>query len=181
MSGINLSISDADFRLLFPFHLLIDENSRIISCGESLLKATRINLNEPFGKHFTVYRPHLEHPDFTSILENKDGLFILRTKHEPVMQIRGQWMKPEHNQGLLFVGSPWFNTLAAIKEQGLAINDFAIHDPIIDLLHVIKTNEIGMADLREVLDRLNLQQRELKKLSLIATESINAKIGRAHV
>ena len=81
MSGINLSISDADFRLLFPFHLVIDENSRIISCGESLFKATRINLNEPFGKHFTVYRPHLEHPDFNSILENKDGLFKIGRAH----------------------------------------------------------------------------------------------------
>ena len=73
----------------------------------------------------------------------------------------------------MFIGSPWFNSLENMKEQGLMINDFALFDPIIDLLHVMMTNEIGMEDVKEMLAKYKAQQKELRKLSLIATESTN--------
>jgi PAS domain S-box-containing protein len=174
MSTVDLTLSDPDFRRLFPFHLMLDENNRILSTGESIQKSIPIVSGDSFHLHFTVYRPFLSHADYRSIDENKETLFILRSVRQPLLQIRGQWIRPGDKDALLFVGSPWFDSLSSIKEHGLTLNDFAIHDPIIDLLHVIKTHEIGMSDLKEVLAKQKHQQRELEKLSLIATETINA-------
>ncbi len=171
-----IQLSDSDFRLLFPFHIRIDEEERITSIGDSLQKATHANIGDFFHDFFQVQRPFLANPSFQSIVANTHSLFILETTGKPKMKIRGQWIIPATARQLLFLGSPWFNNLEDLTKQGLIINDFALHDPIIDVLHMSKTHEIGMDDLKEVLARHQSQQKDLKRLSMIATDSINAII-----
>ncbi|MFM2206424.1 MAG: hypothetical protein RL213_399 [Bacteroidota bacterium] len=173
MENVPILLKDGDFRRLFPFHILIDRDSRIISIGSSLQKSLRIGLGSPFQECFSVNRPFILQEDFDTLLENSQVLFILHSVSKPVMKLRGNWMRPEGQEELLFVGSPWFDSMQALKEQRLAISDFALHDPIIDLLHILKTNEIGMEDVKEMLEKYRRQQQELKKLSIIATESTN--------
>jgi len=173
----NILLSNNDFRHLFPFHLLLDNNGRVLSAGSSLVKTVPLKSGDSFNTWFSIHRPYITDPTFEQIVANKDSLFIIDSKSTPSIKIRGQFYQPEGaQQQLIFIGSPWFDSLDAVNEIGLNINDFAIHDPIIDLLHILKTNEIGMNDLKEVLDRFKAQQKKLKQLSLIATETINSII-----
>ncbi|MFM2136761.1 MAG: hypothetical protein RL021_2161 [Bacteroidota bacterium] len=176
MEPTDIQLQDSDFRKLFPFHILLDREGRIMSIGDSLNKATSIETGSQFTDHFTVNRPFLIQVDFNTLSELCGSLFIIDTIRQPSMKLRGQWIKPEGKADLLFLGSPWFSSLQALKEQHLSINDFAPHDPVVDLLHILKTNEIGMEDVKEMLERYRKQQAELKRLSLIATESTNMVI-----
>lgn len=176
MEPTTIQLQDSDFRKLFPFHILLDREGVIRSVGDSLYKATSIEPGGQFSDHFTVNRPFLIQVDFDTLSDLSGSLFIIDTVGQPSMKLRGQWIKPAGTPDLLFLCSPWFSSLQALKEQHLSINDFALHDPVIDLLHILKTNEIGMDDVKEMLERYRKQQAELKRLSLIATESTNMVI-----
>lgn len=172
----DLSLNSGEFRKLFPFHLCIDKDGRIVSVGDSLLKMIPITIGNHLTEHFHFFRPHLKTVDYASIRSNLKSLFILDTIRKPVARIRGEWFEHEGQDLLVFVGSPWFNSLESLSEYGLKISDFAIHDPLVDLLHILKTNEIGMSDLREILEQYRAQQQEMRILSLIAKETMNTII-----
>ena len=51
-----------------------------------------------------------------------------------------------------------------VVNNKISIKDFAVHDPMIDLLHVLKTQEIVTDDLKELLNTVSTQKNELKRL-----------------
>ena len=62
--------------------------------------------------------------------------------------------------GGLFVGAPWLTELGQLKESGLALKDFALHDPTGELLVVLKTMNMSLRDARLIAERL---REELRK------------------
>jgi PAS domain S-box-containing protein len=176
MSDNEIIFSGKDFRNLFPFYIQIGRDGTILSAGDSLQKIVPLKKGDRLQQWFNIHRPYLPNATFQDIEANTNLLFILDSTTSPIVKLRGQWYQPEGSTSLVFLGSPWFDSMHSVNDFGLAINDFAIHDPIVDLLHVLKTNEIGMNDLREVLAKYKLQQNKLRQLSLIATETINSII-----
>ncbi|NJM78570.1 MAG: hypothetical protein HC854_01120 [Flavobacterium sp.] len=51
-----------------------------------------------------------------------------------------------------------------LLEKKLTLHDFAIFDPLLDLLHVLKNQEINNKELKELLDTVNSQRKKLKKI-----------------
>jgi hypothetical protein len=45
---------------------------------------------------------------------------------------------------LYFLGSPWFVSMEEILERKLTMHDFALNDPLVDLLHVLNNQEITL-------------------------------------
>jgi PAS domain S-box-containing protein len=67
--------------------------------------------------------------------------------------------------------------------NNLTFHDFAFHDPMLDLLHVLKTQEITTQELKEVLAKINSQKKalskdkeELNRLSLVASANENGVV-----
>lgn len=87
--------------------------------------------------------------------------------------LRGQFEYLENEAQLLFAGTPWFASMDEVKLQQLKLNDFAISDPMIDLLHVLKTQEIASAEVRELLEHSQKQSAQSlassKRLSQLIT------------
>jgi hypothetical protein len=77
------------------------------------------------------------------------------------MSLRGQFETIENS--LLFVGSPWFNSMHDVVEKKLTLHDFAVHDPLIDLLHVLNNQENTSKELKELLMVVNNQKNKLKQ------------------
>lgn len=77
------------------------------------------------------------------------------------MSLRGQFEL--HHNSLLFVGSPWFNSMHEVVEKKLTLHDFAVHDPLIDLLHVLNNQENTSKELKELLTVVNNQKNKLKQ------------------
>jgi PAS domain S-box-containing protein len=101
---------------------------------------------------------------------------VIECINENKSSLRGQIEFIEYNNTLLFIGSPWFGSMEDVKKNNLNIDNFAKHDPLIDLLHVLKTQEITTEELKVLLNTVNKQKNELKTLSQIAEENINAVI-----
>lgn len=161
----SIKFSDEQFNKIFPYFIRIDKTMSICSVGKALEKIYPGLEGKQFSDHLELKRPLSEMKDFNALTSLHDQLLVLEFKNNNQIQLRGQIELLEKSQELLFLGSPWFNSIEQVLEQGLNFNDFALHDPMIDLLHVLKTHEITTGDLKALLKTINLQRQQLKKTS----------------
>jgi PAS domain S-box-containing protein len=161
MNILEFNFSDDSFNRLFPFYILIDEKLQIKSFGKSFKKIFPfLKTATPFFDSFIITRPHLVNPTFDEILLNSNQLTVIKsTKND--MSLRGQF--EILNNSMVFVGSPWFNSMHDVVEKKLTLHDFAVHDPLIDLLHVLNNQENTSKELKELLMVVNNQKNKLKQ------------------
>jgi len=164
------------FNRLFPFYLLLNEKLEIVSCGKSLKKLCPAIEGHSFTDYCQVNRPQIELTSFQSLQQLCNELVVLTLNNEFGTVLRGQFECLKDTNELLFIGSPWFGSMEQVKDSTLTIHDFAIHDPLIDLLHVLKTQEISNEDLKELLNANQQQKKDLHLLSLAAKANNNGVI-----
>ncbi|MFC5682486.1 PAS domain S-box protein [Flavobacterium sp. MAHUQ-51] len=178
MNKLEFNIGESSFNKLFPFFILIDSSLAIQGIGKSLSKiAPQIQLLDSFDRFFKIERPFLETITFNSLLENQNQLIIVKLKDDEIV-LRGQFELLD--SCLLFVGTPWFVSMEQVLECNLTMHDFALNDPLIDLLHVLNNQKITTQELNESLITINEQKNKLKKdkeelnrLSLVASANEN--------
>ncbi|WP_375605493.1 PAS domain S-box protein [Flavobacterium davisii] len=181
MRNIQFNFNVDEFNSIFPFHILIDDQLKILSLGKTLNKLLpEIELDTSFIKSFDFQRPHFENINATNFIQTLNQLVVLHANNKKVI-LRGQ-INP-HGKFYLFTGSPWFNSIQEVVENNLTFQDFAFNDPLIDLLHVLKNQEIQNQELNELVIKINEQQKilekdkeELQVLSSIAKVNLNAVI-----
>ncbi len=64
-----------------------------------------------------------------------------------------------HDDCFLFIGSPWFASVEDLILNNLTMHDFAYHDPLLDLLHILKNQDINNDELKELLTKINKQKK----------------------
>lgn len=181
MKKLGFNFDEDSFNKLFPFYILIDSNLKIEGFGKSLAKTfPKIKLNDNFSSAFEVKRPFAENRTFESFKAIFDQLVVLGTSDTSI-DLRGQFQ--QLNDSILFIGSPWFISMNQVREKTLTLHDFAFHDPLLDLLHVLKTQEITTQELKELLIKINNQKKDLKRdqdelnrLSLVASANENGVV-----
>ncbi|MGM8363665.1 PAS domain S-box protein [Flavobacterium sp. ARAG 55.4] len=178
MGKLEFKFGEESFNKLFPFFILIDSALVIKGLGKSLVKiSSTIKVSDCFTNHFTILKPFIENPSRENIIENLNQFMVIELKNEGVA-LRGQFELLENE--LLFVGTPWFVSMEQVTERELDISDFALNDPLLDLLHVLNNQEITTQELNESLITINNQKEKLKKdkeelnrLSLVASTNEN--------
>ena len=155
--------SEHDFNRMFPFYFMLDEQLAIIRMGSSAQKLFPSIKDQLFGDHFEVNRPRISSITRDNILGIDNKLTLIKSIQSGVV-LRGQFMQYENNH-LLFIGAPWFEQLQAFADSGLQLDDYAPHNPHLDLLHAINLQEIVNQEQKELLQRLNDQKNELLRVN----------------
>jgi two-component system, sensor histidine kinase len=162
--GFEFRFSEKAFEKLFPYFVTIDSNGAIVAFGKSIAKLTAINSGDRFEDIFNFVRPNLAFfpaSDVNIFEQLIDNLVVLSLRNNSNQLLRGQFELLDDNL-YLFAGTPWFDSIEKMTESNLYINDFAIHDPIVDLLHIIQIKEIANKDVKKLLEA-NRQQNILLK------------------
>lgn len=156
----NFCFNHHQFSKLFPFYILINQDSQIASFGESIGKLCAIEKGGLFSNAFKLKRPSMDFNinELDSII---DQVIIIESRFNSKLVLRGQFEYTEHKENVFFIGTPWFGSMDQIVENHLSINDFAKHDSMIDLLHVLKTQEITTNEIKELLKKVNLQKTKI--------------------
>ena len=174
----------------FPFYIAWDAEFRITDCGPSLTKLCGdVEPGRLFGDLFSLERP-IAQMDQVPLLANRDNLFLFR--HIASGQLfRAQLVLTNQEEGRgLFLGSPWFTAPEEVTQNGLTLSDFAVHDPVFDLLHLVQTQRTAVAELKNLASSLNSertklreankrlleQELESRKLALVAARTDNAVV-----
>jgi PAS domain S-box-containing protein len=161
MDPLEFNFSKDSFNKLFPFYILIDSDLKIKSFGKSLAKiCPDIKNSILFSDYFEVSRPHIDNPTFNELVQNTNQLSVIKFKNNEI-SIRGQFELIDN--ALVFVGSPWFGSMTEVIERKLSLHDFALHDPMLDLLHVLNNQENTTQELKELLITINTQKNKLKQ------------------
>lgn len=182
MQNFKFSFDVDSFNTIFPFYILIEKDLRIKSFGKSVEKILpELNNGLFFNQIFEIKRPHIESLNADNFLETIDQLVVFNAFRDKTICLRGQITL--HNDYYLFIGTPWFDSMESVIEKKLTLHDFAIFDPLLDLLHVLKNQEINNIELKELLQTVNLQRKkhkkdkeELNKLSLVASANKNGVV-----
>ena len=184
-----ISLPPEQFAAAFPFHFGLDQRLRLRQVGSTL---RRICPDVQLGVSLDqVFRPIRPEGRFTWewLLDNWRRFFLLEHLASK-LQLRGEFVRLPDQATLVFIGSPWFTDTAEIAAHGLGFEDFAIHDPVVDMLQVFQASKMALADAKKLAEKLTAQRTELRtanerlrqqeaesrKLALIAARTDNAVV-----
>lgn len=159
---------------LFPFYALFSREMTIVQVGPSLEKLfARPLVGESFSEVFAVERPRIA-CEFETFSSNAKLLFILRSQEHEMLSLRGQVVLFPEQEVMAFVGSPWMTSPSDLKKLGLSLTDFALHDSIVDSLHLIQTQNLALQETRKLADLLRKQKLRLTETNTELTEQYTA-------
>lgn len=158
MSQTEFCFTKDKFSKLFPFYIVVNKQMIVESLGKSLIKAiSGINTGCIFSDFFIIKRPHVENLNYKSLVDNVDQLIVLESKIDGLL-FRGQFECLDDT--ILFIGTPWFESMKQLNERELTLHDFALNDPLLDLLHVLNNQEITAGELKESLVKVSEQKNK---------------------
>ena len=159
------SLSPELFNSSFPFHIVLDEELRILQIGQSLEKILPDLLREHNIADFLYIKlPHRAKLNFNDIIENIQHSFILETTEKKI-KLRGGFVFNKKSRELYFLCTPWVMSAAELEEIGLNLNDFPAHDAQYDLLLFNSIKDQNINDINEVTKRLKHRTTELETLN----------------
>jgi PAS domain S-box-containing protein len=175
MNQNKFNFSVSEFNKIFPYYILLNKDLIITEIGISLNKLINKSIiNSNFLDVFEFNRPIFENLIPNNFKTTCNQLISFVHKYDLSLILRGQIN--EHENGFLFLGTPWFREIEDLVKKKLTIKDFAFFDSTIDLLHILKNQEINNQELKDLLYKVNNQKKilnkdkeELFKLSLVAS------------
>ncbi len=166
MSSPAFNLSPPQFAAAFPFHIVLDERLCVLQTGSVLRRlCPDVTPGTSLAECFVVQRPDLKSPDFDAILRHDKTLFVLQYRDGP-LRLRGQFVAQDRR--LFFLGSPWVSEMPDVTRIGLSLRDFAIHDPVVDLLFLLQTKNKSLNDGQVLSQRLRASQQRLAEAQELA-------------
>lgn len=159
---LKFTFQEKAFSNIFPFYILIGQDMVVKSAGKTLEKIYAGTAEKSFQEHYSLKRPFIKEQDFQSLKSLTGQLIVIECLNSQRTNLRGQIDFLQDSNELLFLGTPWFNSIEEVIDNGLTLHDFANHDPMTDLLHLMKTQEITNDDLKHLLTTVSKQKDELK-------------------
>lgn len=172
----SFTFNEEQFNRFFPFYLLLDQDLVVENCGKTMEKLFPGCKGNKFELNFMLKRPVISELSFQSLKLLTHQVLVFDCLVKNKIMLRGQLEYLADANKIMLLLSPWFDSIETVLENDLKLNDFALHDSMIDLLHVLKAHEINTDDMKLLFATVNQQKKELKKLSLIAEETINGII-----
>jgi len=154
---------------LFPFLLELDDCLRIGQTGPLMRKAYPglqtgdflIDVFQPIGKSG-------EFVSFDQLSTEHRRPAAIRQKQSPALVFRGEWFACKASRKLFFLGWPWVTDPDELTNLGIPLHAIPAHNPLGDLLLLLKTNRNTLADTHALTEAL--RQRTL------ALESSNRRL-----
>jgi PAS domain S-box-containing protein len=171
MSTQITSLPPAEFAQAFPFHIVLDRDLCIVQFGAVLGRiCPTLAAGQPLAQHFRIKRP-MGSASYAAICQHATMLFLLESLATPLM-LKGQMLPLRESETVAFLCSPWVTTLDHVQTLGLAISDFAIHDPVADFLFLLQTITTDNVARKQAEQALRNSQGRLSNLIQSAQDAI---------
>lgn len=115
--------------------------------------------------------------DFVSLSDCTNRHVILKSERIE-LQLKGQLCSLDDREQLLFVGTPCLLQLEDLKSLGLKINDFPLHDSLVDFLFLLQARNVALSESQKLNEILTMQRAELRE-STQRLSALNAELETA--
>jgi PAS domain S-box-containing protein len=150
------------FATAFPFHLALDPDLRFVQVGRSVRKvAPEAVPGVTFASVFRIMRPEGD-ATIHFLRQNQSQLFLIEHIASG-LTLRGEFISLDSQRLMVFLGSPWLRSALEISQRGLGFDDFAVHDPIVDLLQLGQAQIMALEDSRRLAERLIQQRADMRR------------------
>ncbi len=112
--------------------------------------------------------------DFANLSAYTDRHVILKSDLI-ALQLKGQIFCLDETDQLLFVGTPCLLQLEDLRSLGLKINDFPLHDSLVDFLFLLQARNVALAESQQLNEILTTQRAELRE-STQRLSALNAEL-----
>jgi serine phosphatase RsbU (regulator of sigma subunit) len=179
---VNVGLSPQLLRQTFPFHIAFRADGSIVQAGPVIERlCPELTGARPIGEVFRIERPSLA-LDFATIRQHPRTVFVLEAFSRP-LRLKGQMLFVEDEDLMLFLGSPWISDLTNLAELGIELNDFAVHDQVVDCLFLIQSQQAALGDVRKLASqqsvKLAQQQATLLEVEKLARERLEKELELA--
>jgi serine phosphatase RsbU (regulator of sigma subunit) len=172
MQGIGLSsqlVSQA-----FPFHIAFRADGRVMQAGQVLERMMPSLVGASIAEHFTIDRPQQMEFDLTLIKWHSRTVFVLKARNGG-LQLKGQMM-PLDDTTMMFLGSPWISDLTELAKLDLRLNDFAVHDQVVDCLFLLQSQQTALADVRQLASQQSVKLAQQQAALLVAEKQTRERL-----
>lgn len=164
-----VGLNAADFADVFRWHFAFDESFRLTQLGTTLRRlCPDCSRGTDIASAVTSIYPRGElTAEF--IRKHSKRFFLLEIQHLR-LRLRGEIRFLGQHGVYIFIGSPWFTDAEELTRFGLHNDDFAVHDPVVDMLQLFQLNKVALEDAKKLSARLAVQAGELRR----ATAALDA-------
>lgn len=149
------------FGLAFPFHMILNPNLEIIQAGSTLQRLYPQVQGSLLSTLFQIRRPLIP-ITFEVLCTHCHSVFLLQACENQI-RLKGQMLPIQDANLLAFLGSPWLTDIADIQPLGLALSDFAVHDPVSDYLLLLQSKQTALQDTKKLAQKLQAKQASLRQ------------------
>lgn len=147
---------------MFPFYLSLDREGKISSIGPSLKKACPdLNIGQSAMNFFECKSP-ANGLDIETLGARTNHLYIIRHIQSETIYRGSKVFTDSSNQPFLAI-KPWINKPEDLRRLNLTINDFPVHDQTLDIIQLVQTHRIAVADVNTLNEALFTEQKTLKQ------------------
>ncbi|MEO1574748.1 MAG: EAL domain-containing protein, partial [Pseudomonadota bacterium] len=146
---------------VFPFHIRVDDELRVVSIGPSAEKVFDGDVRgAALSDLITVVNPRIAL--CPTALKEKRRVTFLSDIGRDGFRLRGQ-MLPLDDGGFAYLCSPWIDDPAVMISSGLTESDFAPHESSVDHLYLMFTRAQQLGELNAMNARLKDSLRESER------------------
>ena len=186
---MKIGLPPEQFAAAFPFHFALDLNLNLLQVGPSLRRiCPDFKPGVSLAHIFNAVRP-MGTISLDWIQNHRNQAFLLEAVTRSLV-LRGEFMPLPGQDILMFLGSPWFRDSSESVAIGLRSEDFAIHDPMADMLQIFGGTKVALADAKNLADgftgqpeesprakeALSQRESETPQLALIAERTDNSVV-----
>lgn len=152
------------FREFFPFHLVVDSESKIVQFGEKLLKIfSDIKIGLHFFEEFKVIQPSNTN-NFYDVLNSVQLAYIIQHNFTG-FKMKSQIAKDDSSDFVTFLCTPIISDINRITDLNLTIDDFPIYNSLPDYLFILNAQKKALEEAEELSKKLIKKQKNIKLLN----------------
>ncbi|GLI69453.1 hypothetical protein VaNZ11_014066 [Volvox africanus] len=161
LNASSYSMSKEFFYDMFPFHMILDRECRVVQCGRVMARLFNksLTLGSLVTDTFKLRHPYIPFEYDKMVLEC-DSLYLLKAL-QTGLEFKGQMVQTSMPDGvpvLLFLGSPRVANLEEMSVHGLYLSDIPLHDMSRDFVLLAEQRQ-AEADLKERFEKMAVDLR----------------------
>lgn len=174
MTSTSTIIDHEQFRKLFPFMFVLDQSMKVLEIGPALARiVVEMVPGSMLTDHFKLFRVGENALD-AEFLQRQTASLIVFQSIKSNLFLRMQVLFVKNPDRYLFVGSPWLRAAVELKDIGIVLPDFALHDSTVDLLQLQQNTNVSLHEAKEL--NITLERRVADRTSELSLA--NAELSR---
>ncbi|MDX1931639.1 MAG: PAS domain S-box protein [Capsulimonadales bacterium] len=161
-------LTAAHLDALYPYHLILSEESTIVGLGTRLRAALPSSaIGAPFAEYFRVLDPE---GGFSALRADRPVPLLMVSDCLP-LPLRGTALYDSERRQSLFLGSLYVRTIEELARVGLTLADIPRHDSSLDYLLALQAHGAAFAEARTLAAKLTEEKTQLREANRRLRES----------